>query len=65
MVPRGVQNIERLVTLTEARGLPPKALNSARLLAEQFRDTKLKIEDVAAEINRASQAEAVARRLKI
>ena len=65
MVPKGVQNIERLVALAEATGLPGNAINSLRLLAEQFRDTKMKIEDVTAEINRASETDAVARRLKI
>ena len=42
MVPKGVQNIELLVALAEAAGLPANALNSMRLLAEQFRDTKIK-----------------------
>ena len=65
VVPKGVQNIERLVALAEATGLPGNAINSLRLLAEQFRDTKMKIEDVTAEINRASETDAVARRLKI
>jgi transposase len=64
VVPKGVQNIERLVTLAEATGLPANALNSVRLLAEQFRDTKVKIEDVTAEISRTSETGAVARRLK-
>ena len=64
VVPKGVQNIERLVTLAEATGLPANALNSVRLLAEQFRDTKVKIEDVTAEISRTSETDAVARRLK-
>ena len=64
VVPKGVQNIERLVALAEATGLPGNAINSLRLLAEQFRDTKMKIEDVTAEINRASETDAVARRLK-
>ena len=64
MVPKGMQNIERLVALAEAEGLPANALNSVRLLAEQFRDTRVKIEDVTAEINRTSETDAVARRLK-
>ena len=59
-----MQNIERLLALAAAGGLPANALNSVRLLAEQFRDTKIKIEDVTAEINRASETDAVARRLK-
>jgi len=53
------------VTLAEAIGLPANALNSVRLLAEPFRDTKVKIEDVIAEISRTSETDAVARRLKI
>ena len=64
VAPKGVQNIERLLALAEAGGLPANALNSVRLLAEQFRDTKIKIEDVTAEINRASETDAVARRRK-
>ena len=65
VAPKGVQNIERLLALAEAGGLPANALNSVRLLAEQFRDPRIKIEDVTAEINRASETDAVARRLKI
>ena len=64
VAPKGVQNIERLLALAEAGGLPANALNSVRLLAEQFRDTRIKIEDVTAEINRASETDAVARRRK-
>ena len=65
VVPKGLPNIERLVALAEAGGLPVNALNAARLLAEQFRDTRIKVEDVTTEINRASETDAVARRLKI
>lgn len=54
VVPKGVQNVERLVALAQAEGLPANALNSVRLLAEQFRDTRIKIADVSAEINRTS-----------
>ena len=64
VVPKGLQNIERLVALAEAGGLPVNALNAARLLAEQFRDTRIKVEDVTTEINRASQTDPAARRLK-
>ena len=49
MVPKGMQNTERLLTLAEGGNLPANALNSIRLLAEQFRITKVKIEDVTAE----------------
>ena len=63
-VPKGMQNIERLVTLAEASGLPDNVLNSMRLLAAQFRDTKIKIKDVTTEIDKASDTDAVARRLK-
>jgi len=65
VVPKGVQNIERLVALAEAGDLPANALNSIRLLAEQVRDTGGKIEDVTAEISSASETDATARRLKI
>ncbi len=64
VVPKGVQNIERLLALAEAGGLPANALNSVRLLAEQFRDTRMKVEDVTAEINSASETDATARRLE-
>ena len=64
VVPKGLPNIERLVAQAEAGGLPVNALNAARLLAEQFRDTKIKIEDVTAEINRAPETDPTARRLK-
>ena len=65
VVPKGVQNIERLVALAEAGGLPINALNAVRLLAVQFRDTRIKVEDVTTEIKRASETDATARRLKI
>ena len=63
VVPKGVQNIEWLVAL--AGGLPVNALNAVRLLAVQFRDTRIKVEDVTTEIKRASETDATARRLKI
>ena len=65
VIPKGLPNIERLVALAEAGGLPVNALNAVRLLAEQFRDTRIKVEDVTTEINRASETDPTARRLKI
>jgi len=60
-----MQNTERLLTLAEGGNLPANALNSIRLLAEQFRITKVKIEDVTAENSSASDIGTTARRPKI
>ena len=64
VAPKGVHNVERLLATAETANLPESARNPIRLLAEQFRDTKLKIEDVTAEIRAGAQADETAQRLQ-
>jgi transposase len=64
VAPKGVHNVERLLTMGEAANLPESARNSIRLLAEQFRDAKLKIEDITAEIRAGAQTDETAKRLQ-
>lgn len=44
--------------------VPEGALGSIDLLAEQFRDTQMKIEDVTVEIRKVAETDEVARRLR-
>jgi transposase len=64
VAPKGVHNVERLLAMGEAANLPESARNPIRLLAEQFRDTKVKVEDVTAEIRTAAQTDETAKRLQ-
>jgi transposase len=50
--------------MAEDAALPDSARNPIKLLAEQFRDTFEKIEDVTAEIRKAAENDGVARRLQ-
>jgi transposase len=64
VAPKGVHNVERLLTTAEDAALPDSARNSVKLLGEQFRDTLERIEDVTVEIRKAAENEEVARRLQ-
>ena len=64
VAPKGVHNVERLLTMAEDAALPEGARNPIKLLAEQFRDTFEKIEDVTVEIRKAAENDGVARRLQ-
>jgi transposase len=64
VAPKGVHNVERLLTLVEDAALPEGARNPIKLLAEQFRDTQTKVEDVTAGIRKAAANDAAARRLQ-
>jgi transposase len=64
VAPKGLHNVERLLAMAEEAALPGSARNPIRLLAEQFRDTQLKIEDVTAEVKAAAAADETARRLR-
>jgi transposase len=64
VAPKGVHNVKRLLTMTEAAALPEGARNPIKLLAEQFRDTQTKVEDVTAEIRKAAENDEAARRLQ-
>jgi transposase len=64
VAPKGVHNIARLLTMAEAAALPEDARSPIRLLAEQFRDTQTKVEDVTVEIRKAAENDEAARRLQ-
>lgn len=64
VAPKGVHNVERLLTMAQEAVLPEGALGSIDLLAEQFRDTQMKVEDVTVEIRKAAETDEVARRLR-
>jgi transposase len=64
VAPKGVHNVERLLGMAEDAALPESARNPIRLLAEQFRDTQTKVEDVTAEIRKAAESDEAARRLQ-
>lgn len=64
VAPKGVHNVERLLTMVEDAALPEGALGSINLLAEQFHDTQTKIEDITVEIRKAAETDEVARRLQ-
>ncbi len=64
VAPKGVHNVERLLTMAEDAALPEDARNPIKLLAEQFRDTQMKIEDVTVEIRKAAENDEVAHRLQ-
>jgi transposase len=64
VAPKGVHNIARLLKMAEAAALPEDARSPIRLLAEQFRDTQTKVEDVTVEIRKAAENDEAARRLQ-
>jgi transposase len=64
VAPKGVHNVERLLTTAEDAALPDSARNSVKLLGEQFRDTLERIEDVTVEIRKAAENDEAARRLQ-
>lgn len=64
VAPKGVHNVERLLACAETADLPENARGSIALLAEQFRDTQTKIEDVTAEIKTAAAQDEASRRLQ-
>ena len=64
VAPKGVHNVERLLTVAEDAALPEGARNPVKLLAEQFRDTQMKVEDVTVEIRKAAENDEGARRLQ-
>jgi transposase len=64
VAPKGVHNVERLLAMAENAALPESARNPIKMLAEQFRDTRMKVEDVTVEIRKAAENDEVARRLQ-
>lgn len=61
VVPKGVRNVERPLTLPDEAALPESADHSVKLLGEQFRDTLVKIEDVTAETRKVAENDEAAR----
>jgi len=64
IVPKGVHNVERLLTIAGEAALPEGARTSVELLGGQFRDTLERIEDVTVEIRKAAETDEAARRLQ-
>jgi transposase len=64
VVPKGVHNMDRLVAEADAADLPAEVRMPLDLLAGQFRDTKARIDAITAELHRAAEADATARRLQ-
>ncbi len=64
VVPKGVHNMGRLTAEAEAAELPPEARAPLDLFAEQFRDTKARIDTITASIKAAAEADETARRLR-
>lgn len=64
VVPKGIHNLDRLVTEAEAAPLPPEARVPLDLLAGQFRETKARVDAITAAIRQAAEADATAQRLQ-
>lgn len=64
VVPKGVHNMDRLVTEVEAADLPADARMPLDLLVGQFADTKARIDAITADLRRAAEADETARRLQ-
>ena len=64
VVPKGIHNLERLLTATDAADLPPATRPPLDLLAARFRDTKGRIDTLTAGIRAAAETDEVARRLQ-
>lgn len=64
VVPKGVHNMNRLVTEAEAADLPAEARMPLDLLVGQFTDTKARIDAITADLRRAAEADETARQLQ-
>jgi transposase len=64
VVPKGIHNMERLITACEQANLPAPARKALSLLADQLVDTQRKIEDLTADIRADSKAHEDAQRLQ-
>ena len=64
VAPKGIHNVERLLALAGEAALPEPARPPILLLAEQFRDTHKRIEEITVQIKTQAQTDAVARRLQ-
>jgi len=64
VAPKGVHNVERLLAMAEDAALPESARQPMQVLAEQFRDTRRRIDAITADIKARTQTDTVARRLQ-
>ena len=61
----GARNVGRLLALADKATLPEAAHQSIRSLADQFRDTQTRIEEITAMVEADAQGHPMATRLQI
>lgn len=64
VVQKGVHNMVRLIAAAEATDLPAEAIIPLDLLADQFRDTRKRVETVTTQIRKAAEADETMCRLQ-
>ena len=65
VAPKAVHNVGRLLALADKATLPEAARLSIRSLADQFRNTHSRIEEITAMVKAEAQGNPVAKRLQI
>ena len=65
VAPKGVHNAGRLLALADKAALPEAARLSIRSLADQFRNTHTRIEEITAMVKAGAQGNPLAKRLQI
>ncbi len=64
VIPKGIQNTDRLIEACDEAKLPATARNALNLLADQLVDTQEKIKELTAEVSRSATTDEAARRLQ-
>ena len=64
VAPKGVHNVVHLLAMAEGAALPESARQPMQFLAEQFRDTRRRIDAITADVKARAQMDTVARRLQ-
>ena len=64
VAPKGVHNVVHLLAMAEGAALPESARQPMQFLAEQFRDTRKRIDAITADVKARAQMDTVARRLQ-
>ena len=64
VVPKGIQNVERLIMACEQASFPAAARKALNLLSNQLLDTQKEIEDLTADIRADAKANQDAQRLQ-
>lgn len=64
VIPKGIQNTDRLIEVCDGEKLPAPARKALNLLADQLVDTQEKIADLTAEVTMSATTNEVARRLQ-